>query len=140
MLIFWPGTSHPPKISRLGGTHDSTDYGCCGPVNTTNRDGSILTHRLDPLNRPSATTYASVTTSNVYDSAGNLLAQLRIGTNGSVTTQVTNTNGIDRIAQSTAVAANWSSQDSQITRSYVWSTNKSAASNLVSESRKGVGQ
>ena len=39
---------------------------------------------------------------------------------------------------STSVAANSSSQDSQITRSYVWSTNNSAASNLVSESIASV--
>ena len=75
------------KVTHLDGTTTTSDLGCCGPLNRTNRDGSVLTHRQDALKRYTSTTYSGATATNIYDAARNLLASVRVGSDGS---QITN--------------------------------------------------
>ena len=83
--------NRPTKVTLLDGTSIGTDYGCCGALYTTNQDGSVLMHQQDSLGRYTSTTYNGITATNVFDAAGRLLARLKIGTNGGVIAEVTNT-------------------------------------------------
>jgi len=86
----YDGYNRPRKVTYLDGTSTWTDYGCCGPINQTNREGSAITYFKDALQRQAATKMNSITTTNVLDAAGNLLKRVRIGSDGSQIIQTTN--------------------------------------------------
>jgi RHS repeat-associated protein len=75
--------NRPRKVTYLDGTFSWTDYGCCGPITETNREGTVITYYQDPLKRPAATTKNSITVTNYFDGAGNLLRSVRIGSDAS---------------------------------------------------------
>jgi RHS repeat-associated protein len=75
-----------PTIQYLDGTTSSGTPGCCGspgPDSTTDKDGSITYYSYDDLDRLTATETLGITTTNILDAAGQVLASVRIGTNGS---------------------------------------------------------
>jgi RHS repeat-associated protein len=83
--------NRPKKITYLDGTFDWTDYGCCGPVTRTNREGTVMYHYRDAMNRESATKQNSITQTNVLDSDHRPLNRIRIGSDGTRITNATYT-------------------------------------------------
>jgi len=81
----------PSKTTTLSGT-SLLAYGCCGPTLETNEMGSITSKSYDSLKRLKTTDFNSITQSNVYDEAGNVLQRLRIANGTAITLQ---TNGFD---------------------------------------------
>src|SRR5258706_6224313 len=86
----YDGYNRPRKVSYLDSTSTWTDYGCCGPINETNREGTAIAYYKDALQRQAATQMNNITSTNVLDAAGNLLKRTRIGSDGSQITQATN--------------------------------------------------
>ncbi|MBI3871290.1 MAG: RHS repeat-associated core domain-containing protein [Verrucomicrobia bacterium] len=72
----------PRKTTFLDGTFVWTDFGCCGPTTTTNRDGLVTTYTQDALFRTAASTERGITTTNLFDADGNQVGTGRWGTNG----------------------------------------------------------
>lgn len=83
--------NRPRKVSYLDGTHTWTDYGCCGPITETNREGTVIYHYKDALKRHAAVKKNDITTTNVFDAAGNLLRTMRIGSDASKITNAVHT-------------------------------------------------
>jgi len=80
----------PTTVVSLGGTN-STVYGCCGLMSSTDAQGITTSYTYDSLKRTVTTTRAGITTSNSYDAAGRVLTTSRIGADGSVITLNTST-------------------------------------------------
>jgi RHS repeat-associated protein len=76
----------PTRVTYLDGTHQDTQYACCGVDTTTDRDGVVTTYNYDSLKRPIGTTRASITLQNNLDAAGRVTSRQRTGTNGNVMT------------------------------------------------------
>ena len=57
-------------------------YGCCGLDSTTDRDFVTTTYAYDLLKRQISSTRNGITSSNILDAAGNVLASIRAGSNG----------------------------------------------------------
>ena len=70
-------------VSHYDNTQESVQYACCGIDNTTDRDGTVTQYSYDALKRQTASTRNGITTSNVLDAAGNVLATILIGTDAS---------------------------------------------------------
>jgi RHS repeat-associated protein len=70
----------------IDGTSFHTSYNCCAADSQTDRDGTVTSFTHDALKRLLTTTVNGITSSNVYDPAGNNLAVVRFGTNGSAIT------------------------------------------------------
>ncbi len=73
----------PRHVVYLDGTSEDVNYACCGLDNTTDRDGVTTQYWYDDLKRLVATTRLNVTTTNILDAAGNVLATKRIGSDNS---------------------------------------------------------
>ncbi|MBL9170605.1 MAG: RHS repeat-associated core domain-containing protein [Verrucomicrobiales bacterium] len=67
----------PKKTTYLDGTISWTDYGCCGPINSTNRDGVVITFEKDALSRTTSTKANGIVMTNLLDSAGRRFAEGR---------------------------------------------------------------
>ena len=70
----------------LDGTYIQNIYDCCTISSQQGRSGTITSYTYDALKRLLTTTLDGVTTSNVYDPAGNVLSVVRYGTDGSAIT------------------------------------------------------
>jgi RHS repeat-associated protein len=75
-----------PRIKHLDGTTNEVNYGCCHPDSTVDPDGTYTYFSFDQLDRQTATTRSSVTSSNVFDAAGNIIKNIRIGSDSSTIT------------------------------------------------------
>lgn len=78
-----------PTITHLDGTTTTERQGCCGmPLlgNTVDKDGTTNYFVYDGLQRTISSTIDSVTTTNIYDGYGNIVAVERIGSDTSVIT------------------------------------------------------
>jgi YD repeat-containing protein len=82
--------NRPRKISYLDGTFSWTEFGCCGPQVETNKEGTATFYFADPLKRRAASKKNNITTTIIFDAKGNLLSTIRIGSDGSQITSVTN--------------------------------------------------
>jgi len=82
--------NRPRKVTFLDNTYTWTDYGCCGPVNQTNREGTAIAYYKDGLQRHASTVTGGLTRTNVFDAAGNVLKRIRGGSDGTQITQLTN--------------------------------------------------
>lgn len=63
----------------------------CGPTSVTGPEGSTTSYQYDPLKRLRTTTQDGITTSNVLDAAGNVLATIRVGRDSTQIVISTNT-------------------------------------------------
>ncbi len=79
--------SRPQSVTDLDGASNVTEYACCGVDETIDPDGVTTSYQYDAAKRLVATTRLNITTTNVLDSAGHVLATLRIGSDNSVITQ-----------------------------------------------------
>jgi RHS repeat-associated protein len=70
----------------LDGSYSLVNYGCCGQQIVTNREGTVITYGYDALKRLITTKIGGITTSNILDAAGNLLATVRYGEDDSAVT------------------------------------------------------
>jgi RHS repeat-associated protein len=70
-------------VAHLDLTSETVHYACCGVDLTTVRDGTQTQYLYDSLRRQMASTVNGITTSNVLDPTGNVLATIRIGTDTS---------------------------------------------------------
>jgi len=79
-----------PTVTHLDGTITSGSSGsCCGTPNLGNdvdKDGTITYYTFDAMQRRTSTTLNNVTTTNIFDAAGNLLANIRTGSDSSMIT------------------------------------------------------
>jgi RHS repeat-associated protein len=73
-------------VSHSDTRTETVQYGCCGLAWTQDRDGTQTFYVSDVLGRQVASTRLEITTSNVLDAAGNTLATVRFGTDGSTVT------------------------------------------------------
>ncbi len=80
----------PRRVDYFDGTWTYTDYGCCGQTTFTNREGTVTTTSYDAVDRLLTTTTGGIIKSNVLDAAGNELALVRIGADGSKITMHSN--------------------------------------------------
>ncbi|MBL9166811.1 MAG: RHS repeat-associated core domain-containing protein [Verrucomicrobiales bacterium] len=74
----------PRKTTHLDGTFSWTDYGCCGPITITNRNGTVTTFEKDALSRTTSTKINGITMTNLLDSHGRTFAEGRWPTSGSL--------------------------------------------------------
>jgi RHS repeat-associated protein len=74
----------PKKTTYLDGTFSWTDYGCCGPINATNRNGVVMTFEKDALSRTTSTKVNGIIMTNLLDSKGRKFAEGRWPTSGSL--------------------------------------------------------
>jgi len=71
------------QVIHLDGTSDQREFGCCGLANTTDRDGVMTQYTYDIMKRRVSSARLGITVSNVFDSAGQLLKTIRIGSDNS---------------------------------------------------------
>jgi RHS repeat-associated protein len=83
--------NRPRKVTYLDGTYTWTDHGCCGPIMETNREGTVVYHLRDALNRQAAVAFNSITNTNVLSAVGHVLQRVRIGSDGSAVTNAIHT-------------------------------------------------
>jgi len=83
------------KVTYLDNTFEYTDFTCCGQQTQTNREGSVTGYVRDGLRRLIASSANSPagTLSNLLtlDAAGNVLAEIRRGTDGTLITNRSST-------------------------------------------------
>ncbi|MBI3870960.1 MAG: RHS repeat-associated core domain-containing protein [Verrucomicrobia bacterium] len=76
----------PRKVTYLDGTFTWTDYGCCGPVTITNRNGLVTQYQQDAAGRQIAVVENSIIGTNVLGADGLVRVSQRVGTNGTTAT------------------------------------------------------
>ena len=67
-------------------TQEVLNFGCCGLESMVDRQGVTTIYIYDPLKRQIGTLRNGVTTTNLLDAAGNVLATFRVGSDGTVIT------------------------------------------------------
>jgi RHS repeat-associated protein len=76
----------PRKATYLDGTFTWTDYGCCGPVTVTNRNGTVTQYLRDEAGRQNAVLEVGITQTNILGGDGVARISQRIGADGSIHT------------------------------------------------------
>ena len=74
------------RVTHLDGTYEDTQYACCGLDLTIDRDGVVTQYEYDATGRQVASTRLNIKTTNILNSASQVLATKRIGSDGSVIT------------------------------------------------------
>ena len=82
--------NRPRRVTFIDGTSTWSDYGCCGPITQSNREGTYLTNFLDAARRVAAVKQNGITQTNVLDPDGRVLQRVRVGSDGSQILQATN--------------------------------------------------
>lgn len=72
--------------SSFGVQSEWVNYDCCGIESIQDRSGAMTYFYYDALKRQTASKQGGIITTNILDAAGNVLATVRIGTNGSAIT------------------------------------------------------
>lgn len=78
----------PRKTTFLDGTYAWTDFGCCGPITVTNRDGVVATFEKDALMRTTSTKVRGITLTNSADASGRVYEEVRISSSGEAISQI----------------------------------------------------
>ncbi len=68
----------PRSLTHLDGSREESHYSCCGLQATVDRDGVLTEYHYDDLRRLTATTRLHLTTTNLLDPVGRVLATLRL--------------------------------------------------------------
>ncbi len=72
----------PTTTYYLDATSTTVNYDCCGADSAVDREGVTTTYLYDPLHRPIGTLRNAISTTNRLDAAGNVLATVRVGRDG----------------------------------------------------------
>ena len=72
------------RTDYLDGTSVIQSYDCCDLLARSERDGSVTTYTHDALGRQLTMTRDGLSTFNVFNAAGDIVATYRIRTNGAV--------------------------------------------------------
>ncbi|OGV33631.1 MAG: hypothetical protein A2020_11095 [Lentisphaerae bacterium GWF2_45_14] len=76
-------------VQNMDGTRTETIYGCCGPTQTTDKEGTVTTYGYDALKRLSFTANAGITTFYTYDAMDRTISTTVKGSDGSELTTST---------------------------------------------------
>lgn len=81
-FYFYDEDGHLTNVDHLDGTTDQRTFDCCVVESSTDSTGTTTSFTYDALKRQLSATRDGITLSNVLNSAGDVLATYRIGTNG----------------------------------------------------------
>lgn len=77
----------PQRVDHLNGRYETMSYACCGLDSHTDQDGVTTSFDYDVLGRQDLVTRLGIAQERVFDAAGRLVVERRIGTDSSMVVQ-----------------------------------------------------